>query len=170
MKFIKNKTASKNADKRPSARNAGRALALGLFLLLESCAAGPAAVMPQKCQCNSPAECELAAIEKRVEQIEEKLGAVKQKIYSAEKKVADMRKAQYNMSVEVLLQDAKKRACEKFKDELRLMKELARYDEHKCVERDGFDAVLKAKVRVHCPHIHYLADLIKKNCSEDIKD
>lgn len=135
----------------------------GFFLLVEGCAAiQPAAV--QKRPCNSPAECRIESAEKKADELEKRLEATKQKINDAEIKIKMLQKRLANMAMESLVIKAKKLSCEKFKNELKMMKLLARYDEHHCENGKELDLELEVKRKVHCPHIVYLMRLIKDTC------
>lgn len=166
MKLLKRRTAQENSKERAGSgiwKNPGiRAAALGLLLLVEGCAAAP--VNASKCECNSPEELRLVALEQRVEAAKQKVEKAKQKIYELENRMRLMKRDLYKKELEQLLLSVKKRSCEKFREELEMVKSLARYGEHNCVENDSFDSVLRAKITVHCPEIEYLESLIRRDC------
>lgn len=140
-----------------------RAAVLGLFLLVEGCATAP---LPPTSNCarKSPEELRLAALEQRVEATRQKIEKAKQRTDELENKVQIMKRALYKKELEQLLLLVKKRTCEKFRKELEMIKSLAQYDEHRCVQSDSFEPTLKAKVTVYCPDIEYLTSLIRNNC------
>ncbi len=174
MKFFKREKQKKNNSACLSPDNIRkkskfRAAAFCLLLLVEGCAAGNA-VTAQKRPCGSPTECRLEATEKKIQEIKKRAEALEQKIAELDKKINELKRQAFRMSVEILLRDARKRTCERFRKDLEMVKSLARYDEHQCRKSDDPDPCLRAKIVVHCPEIEYLTGLVEKMCNDGIKD
>ncbi len=166
MKFLKRRAAQENSKECAGSGNrknpGSLAAALGLLLLVEGCATAP--VNASKYVCNSPEELRLASLEQRVEAAKQKVEKAKQKTDELENRMQLMKRDLYKKELEQLHLSINKRSCEKFRKELEMIKSLARYGEHNCVENDSFDSVLRAKITVHCPEIEYLESLIRRDC------
>lgn len=173
MKFVKKRSPENNSEHSGAGRRRKKfltsAAAAGLLLLVESCAATlPAPV--QKHSCSSYAECEIDAAEKRMDKIEKRLEAAKKKISDAEIMIRGLGREMAKAAMESLVIAARKRACEKFREELRMVKSLARYEEHRCDRNLKLDLQLDVKRKVHCPHIEYLLGVVKDLCDDSAKD